>query len=213
MLTSCRAAILVASLVIVTVFVLFIIQSKRKLNFLYLALALVLCLGIGLIVFRDQVGKLIAMIVEKLNSGLNGRDALWPWCIEMFKKYPVFGFGFVADGPVPSLSHDTAVVLAHNTPLQWLTSLGIIGTLMMCYFYFVKYKIVFKGVTFNKCFLIISILAMELIGMFDQTPSMDIFMYILAVVLVASCETTKKQFNKVKTYKKVVWKTPLHIKK
>ncbi|MBE7089251.1 MAG: O-antigen ligase family protein [Clostridiales bacterium] len=212
-LTSCRAAILVASLVIIAIFVLFIVQSKRRLNFLWLTLALALCLGVVLIVFRGQVGKLIAMIGEKLNSGLNGRDELWPWCIEMFKKYPVFGFGFVADEPVPSLSHNTTVALAHNTPLQWLTSLGIIGTLVMCYFYFVKYKIVFKGASLNKCFLIISILAIELIGMFDQTPSMDIFMYILAVVLIACCERPKKQYKMVKTYKKAVWKTPLHMHK
>ena len=70
----------------------------------------------------------------------NGRQILWPWCWNKFKENPLFGIGFVSkDDSVPTLVSTDSIVLAHNSILQYLTSLGIIGTLMMGYFYFKKY--------------------------------------------------------------------------
>ena len=187
-LTSVRTSIAVASILLVVLYVLYVKRSKRKLNFLWVALAVFLLVFAGVLIFKTQVENLIQMLVAKFNSGLNGRDELWPWCIEKFKDYPIFGYGFVADESVPSLSYGTTVVLAHNTILQWVTSLGIIGTILMLCAYFVKYKICFSGCIKMKIFVILAIVSIELTGMLDQAPSMDFFMYMLSIVLVSSCE-------------------------
>ncbi len=197
-LTCCRTTIFVSSLVMIAIYVLFIKYSKARIKFLWLTLALVVAFALSLIVFREYVGSLLNMIREKISSGFNGRDELWPWCIEKFKQYPIFGYGFVADEYVPSLRTYTTVVLAHNTLLQWLTSLGIVGTLLMGVFYFYKYKILFDDVGRRKLFIIISVIAIEIAGMFDQAPSMDTFTYILVIVLISASEGINRRRSKPK---------------
>lgn len=192
LLTCCRTTIVVSTLVMIAIYVLNIKYSSKKTNFVWLTLAGVVAFAICLVVFRDYVSSLLNMLREKASSGLNGRNKLWPWCFEKFKEYPVFGYGFVADEYLPSLRTYTTIVLAHNTFLQWLTSLGIVGTVLMCVAYVLKYKIVFSVITKRRFFLIISILAIELAGMFDQAPAMDTFVYILSIILVCACESVPK---------------------
>ncbi len=190
-LTCCRTTILVAGLALVAIFVSFVLESKKKLNFLWLSLAICGVLIVLGVVFRNEVVGVFNTLFEKVNSGLNGRGELWPWCIDRFKEYPIFGYGFVADQPLPSLREFSNVVMAHKTALQWLTSLGIVGSLAMCYFYFQKYWIIFRKFNKKTAFVAISVLAIALTGTFDQAPTMDIFTYVLSLLLVASVERLK----------------------
>lgn len=195
-LTCCRITILVSAIVLICIYVLLIVESKTKMRFLWFSLACVLVAVTLFIVFREYVYSFVEMILIKVQSGLNGREELWPWCIDIFLEYPAFGYGFVADGPVPSIRQLTTIVLAHNTALQWLTSLGVVGTLLMCYFYFKKYKTVFRKFSKTKVFCLLIVLAIEIIGMLDQAPSMDTFVYILPLVVVASAEQIEENKSK-----------------
>ncbi len=203
-LTCCRTIMLISALAVATIAVLFVIYSPKRLNFLWVFLTILAVCGIVLIFFFDFILSTVNMVFEKINSGLNGRGELWPWCWNAFLEYPVFGYGFIADEPIPSLRDFTNTVLAHNTVLQWLTSLGIVGTVLMLYFYFAKYTAVFKRFTPVKIFALLAILVVELSGMLDQAASMDIFTYIVPIVLVSACEEHNDQnLEKAKEVKKL----------
>lgn len=121
-------------------------------------------------------------------KGLSGRGKLWEWCLERFYEHPVFGYGFYFDGEIPSLRRSVRIILAHNTFLQWLTSTGIVGVVLMAIFYYHKYKIVFSGKIFNALSIITSIVAVEISGFFDQAATMDPFLPILVIILISAIE-------------------------
>ncbi len=196
-LTCCRITTLVSFMVLIAVYVLLIVDSENKKRFLWFTLVCVVIVSLLSVIFREYIYSLFEMLLEKLQSGLNGRDQLWPWCFDRFLENPIFGMGFVSDTPVPSLREFTTIVLAHNTVLQWLTSLGVIGTLLMGYFYFKKYTTIFKKFSKSKVFCLLAVLVIEVVGMLDQAPAMDTFTYILPLVLIASCESFNEKSGQV----------------
>ena len=188
-LSCCRTMLAISCLAEVAVYVFLIVFSPKKLNFLWLTLLLVAVAITGCILFEDRISKFIAMILEKLGRGLNGRESLWPWCIEKFLSYPVFGYGFIASEAPPTVR--TNLVLAHNTLLQWCTSLGVIGASMMSFFYIAKYKTLLKGFNSSRLFALIAILGIELSGILDQAAAMDFFVFLIPIILISSVETAE----------------------
>lgn len=164
------------------------IKSKNKPIFLFICIVLLFIFEITLTIWMDKLSNLLDWHMNLGVSG-NGRDSLWPWCIERFLASPVFGVGYTSNIPVPSLMTTDSIILAHNTILQWLTSLGVFGTLLMFYFTLTKYFICFKGINQFKLFNILSILIIALSGITDQSPTMDLFIISISVILITLAET------------------------
>lgn len=194
-ITYCRMMLVVGSLALLTFTVLSLIKSPNVKKYLVYIGGILLVLTIGVIICWDTILVLIREMSYK--SLLGGREELWPWCIEMFKKHPLFGIGFKIPEVVPTMGAGADnYVLAHNTILQWLTSLGIVGTLLMTLFSVVKYQIVLKGFKGKGVIISILIIFVALNGMMDQAPQMDPFIYNIVIVLIASIE--KLCFHKIK---------------
>lgn len=195
-LTYSRWMILISILVIVPLVVIAIIKSKKKLNFLWVTLGLLGFVAIMIVIFRDKAISIVTHLFDKNKKGSNGRGSLWPWCIDRFKEYPIFGYGFVADELVPAVREYSAIILAHNTILQWITSCGIVGTLMMAYFYFIKYRIMFTKINFDRLLTLFAIIMIALSGMLDQAATMDFFMYLVPFMYLAIIENENKVDSK-----------------
>ena len=190
-LTYSRWMILISALVLVPLVVIAIIKSKKKLNFLWVTLGLLGFVTIMIAIFRDKAISIVTHLFDKNKKGSNGRGDLWPWCIDKFKESPIFGYGFVADEPVPGVRDYSAIILAHNTILQWLTSCGVVGILLMGYFYFVKYRAMFTKINFDRLFTLFAIFMIELSGMLDQASTMDFFIYLVPFIYLAIIENEK----------------------
>lgn len=193
-LTSCRLMVLLALITLITLFIVMFIKSENKKAFLLIIGLGVLTTTIIWIIKPHIINNLIQSLLSR-GISLNGRDELWPWCWNKFKEFPIFGIGFYSSEKVPGVTALINIVLAHNTPLQWLTSLGIFGTLLMGYFYFKKYQISFKNFKFKNLFLIISIILIELSGITDQAATMDIFVYLLSLILISAIEKENDQLQ------------------
>ena len=186
--TCCRTVIAVAGVLVIPLMVLSAIFSTKK---LYAWIIVGLILGgllIAVLIKKDQVIAQVVQMLEKTGGGANGRDQLWQWCWEKFEKFPLFGYGFVADEPLPSLRNDIPIVLAHNTILQWLTSLGFIGSAFISVFYFYKYYVIFKGFNKTKISVFAIIIALALISTLDQSPTMDFFVFFTPLLCIAGTE-------------------------
>ncbi len=188
-LSCCRIVMAVASLALVAIYFLLLAYSPRRRKF-FIVTVCIACVVIDVVLlsFKEQMFEFIEMISDKLGRGLNGRDKLWEWCVEKFFEYPVFGYGFVADEVPPSLRNNA--VLAHNTVLQWLCSLGVVGSAMTVWFYVVKYKFLLKEFSITRAFYIIAIFGIALAGIFDQSPSADAFTFLTPLLLLAGLESS-----------------------
>ena len=186
--SRCRMMILVAAVILVVEFVLFVVRSEKKINFLWLALFVIAVAGAIAVALRTEIKEIFEQLISKNYKGTNGRSLLWPWCMEKFEEYPYFGYGFVGDN-VPTV-RDTIVplVLAHNTLLQWLTSTGIIGLSLAAYFYLGKYSTLFRNFNSEKIFHAVCVLAIALSGITDQAATMDVFVVITPFIVIAASE-------------------------
>ncbi|MDY6366927.1 MAG: O-antigen ligase family protein, partial [Clostridia bacterium] len=130
LITKCRFMTVIAALVWLFAYVDFFIKTPNKKLFTWATIIAVLAiLGVA-VVFRKKLIDLITEFATKGQKGANGRDELWPWCIEKFLKFPVFGYGYlteVGDSTYKEKVDIVNMILAHNTMLQWITCSGIVG--------------------------------------------------------------------------------------
>lgn len=189
-ITRCRVAFGICALGVVAFSIMLIIFSPKK---RYAIISIFAIVGVALLVCvlkREVLLEKVSHFLTKGKSGVSGRDELWEWCWQRFTEYPVLGFGMVSDTSVPWLRDvgSLNLVLAHNTVIQWLTSLGIIGSAFISVFYFYKYYAVLNGFNKSKIWAFAGILLLALAGTLDQSPTMDYFTFLLPLVCVASTE-------------------------
>ena len=197
--TYCRMMVALGALSLICLSILTLKNSpdKKRYSIFLLALLLVV-LGI-VIAFWGILVQMLDILTGK--QGLGGREILWPWCFEQFKNNPIFGIGFKITETVPMMGAGAGnYVLAHNTIIQWLASLGIIGTLLMFTYVFVKYKILFKDFSGKGLILRLLIIFIAINGITDQAPQMDPFIYNIVIVIMAWIESvtwhkTKKEIE------------------
>lgn len=195
-LSTCKTVQILSVLFFFPLLVLMIIKSKNK---IFLIIIFVLSLGVAVYVLSTKMEEIIKAINEIITPPENdvGRGSVWPWCWNKFLEYPIFGYGFIAGEEVPgTFENYMNIVMAHNTLLQWLTSLGVVGTLLMGYLYFKKYSIAFKNLTIKKMLYVSCLLAIALTGITDQAPTMDFFMFVIPLIIVSSIEKQEEDFQK-----------------
>ena len=184
LLTYCRGVIVTSSLVILALCIWLIAKSpKRKALSITFGSVLV---GVGILTFA--IPTLREIVIGFISRGLStsGRDKLWEWCIEQFRSSPIFGIGFVVSEPPPSLTLN--IVMAHNTVLQWFTSLGIVGTVLMIPFYYQKYKTFFGKYNFNKLCCLCCVLCIALEGILNPACFIVFFVVAMSLVIVGAVE-------------------------
>lgn len=188
-ITFCRTMIAVAVFTEVALYVLFIVYSEKPSAFMWANL--VICAAVALC--ACFYGEIVKPVLDRLvlKNGLSGRDTLWSWCVKTFAEYPLFGYGFLCSEDVTAVRN--GILLAHNTILQWLVSLGVVGTALMGYFYFYKYKILFTDFDKSKLFTLFAVLIVALSGTFDQAAAMDFFVFLTPLVITAGAEGNVKK--------------------
>lgn len=188
LLTYCRGVIVTSSLVILGLCIYLIAKSpKRKVLAITFGSVFV---EVGILTFAIPPLREIAIGFVQRGLSTSGRDELWAWCIEQFRSSPIFGVGFATSEPPPSLTLN--IVMAHNTILQWFTSLGIVGTVLMIPFYYQKYKTFFGKYNFNKLCCLCCVLCIALEGILNPACTLVFFVVAISLVLVASVETENK---------------------
>lgn len=192
LITYCRTAVALAGLTMVTFTVLSFVKSPDKKRYGIYLVSCVLACAVIVFLCWNTICPIISKFMDRLLSGDgSGRETLWPWCIERFKEAPVFGIGFkyYGEGGVPFMGPGaSSYVLAHNTILQWLCSLGVVGTVAMLFFTVCKYRIIEKDFKGEGFLLRLTIIFFALSGVFDQAVQMDPFIYNIIIVLIASVE-------------------------
>lgn len=187
-----RIATFVGGIFTIVCLIIIFIKSPNKKIFL-ISYSVIFAGVVLFAVFKWE--KFWHLIERYVNMGFygNGRQVLWPWCIERFKREPFFGIGFLTYGdPVPTVELDN-VVLAHNTILQFLTSTGIIGSLFVLYFYIKKYRVLLNDFKKFDLFTFLISLCIALVGMVDQSVTMDMFVIMIWILFIALAEILNKE--------------------
>lgn len=165
--TQSRGCILVSTPLMIFYLIYLIVKTKNKTRYMIIAnlavyaIAAIVCIVIFKDKFIDLFGKMFAKGLDD-----SGRFELYSEAWELFKKHFIFGTGyFYKTDQIKSFMY-----MFHSTPLQIMANLGVVGIIAFAYFYYHKYKILFKNLksTFGMA-IIMAIVALELYGLIDVT--------------------------------------------
>lgn len=199
--TNCRTVIAIAAVAYVIGAVDLIKASKKNRWWFLIVIPIIGLLLGGMFLFANErtlefFNELFTKFTRDDNYTSGRFDSLWPYCWEKFTSNPWLGVGYTTTGEdlVPALRPTAQhFILAHNTVIQWLASLGIIGTLLMGYFCFAKYKTLFTTKPKENLYVIICVLIIALSGMMDQAASMEYFIWLMPIIFTAAVERTAKE--------------------
>lgn len=187
--TYSRMGMLTCGILFLVAIIYMFVRSHNKPVFLFIGIVAFFIFEIITLVWWNKVSQLLDWYTGLGISG-NGRETLYPWCWEQFIENPIFGVGFVTEEVVPTMVVSDHIILAHNTPLQYLTSLGIIGSLMMIYFHVQEYIVACKN--FNS-FKFMNFLQIMVITIFGFTATKDVFVIIILYTLLVLSENDSDQ--------------------
>lgn len=130
--TLCRNALLFGIPTFIGGTLVYLITGKSSLRQRMVALggfvaAAAAVLAVMFVVMPDGFIREITAFFTTTGFKDRGRIRIWTDRINNFKRYPIFGTGFVVEGSL----HDANVMLAHNTIVDMLGSCGIVG--FACY--------------------------------------------------------------------------------
>ena len=190
--TLARASVLVGTVGFVMCMIISCCAGKNKKSCRISAISVVVLTAIVLLIFKEQLSEIF---VHYFNKGFSdsGRRSLWKYFLDGFKEAPVFGNGFFYFTRGPQLSSFTPV-LAHNTFVQLLASMGVFGLLAYVFYRVCTLIPFFKHFTIEKFmlgasggFLVFESLIDNFIFWFNPT-----FVYNICIVLaIMHCEQFK----------------------
>ena len=197
--TNSRGGILICFVTILVCDIYYLLNAKNKkyagkvlLIILTVYLAL---LGFALIFFNDLI---YSMFSGFINDGLSldNRFFIWFKSKDYFFENPLFGLGMFHN------YHDAGGVFnfiwqSHNSILQLLSSLGLIGFTGYIIHAYHKYKVTIRKTTFHICVLI-SFITTEIYGLIDCTypaPYALVPILILLISIDAMNEKERLQFK------------------
>lgn len=135
MLSYKRSLLLIPVFATIFLFLVSDINKKLKKGLTFLLIAI----GIVIVVINifpetlDTIGRLGNESSE--NSGLNGREQLWGYAFDMFKKNPVLGLGFYSYTTYCYSQGFQWDYLTHNIYIQLLGETGVIGFVIFVTFF------------------------------------------------------------------------------
>lgn len=116
--------------------------------------------ALAVILFAPEFFATVSGKLTSLDLDDNGRFELFVQAFDDFKLNPLFGVGFFHN-------YDVIPNWYHNTVLQVIGSLGIVGTLAFIPFFYQRYVMVFKK--FNLCnfYMLCAVVLSALYGLVD----------------------------------------------
>ncbi|MCQ2387123.1 MAG: O-antigen ligase family protein [Clostridia bacterium] len=195
LVVKCRCVLLISIPAFVSLAILLLIKSKNKLYTGFMLIAFLIATICVFVFSPGVIQQFKARVMTENTSGRTGPNGLWSWCLEQFNNSKLFGVGFINKAGEVRWQRAGAskFILAHNTVIQWLCSLGIFGTVLMIVYYIGKYKTVIFNFTKPSFFISFILIAVALTGTFDQAAAMDFFVFNMPLTMIASIERRDKK--------------------
>ena len=205
-LTTSRGAIIFGSIefFIAIIATAFLTKGKKRKGYIFFGIGLLIMLGLVLGLFYSKISSGFKIIFY---DGMrdNGRFPLYREAIACFFQYPIFGveFGFI--GKSTYLIDATGIYQFHDTILQMVACLGIVGLISYLYYYYTKLEIIFEGINTYGIYLLIAYVGYEGYSMVNTGTIQGFPICTLIAALTVALEIDTKQLEP-ELYKKLLYK-------
>ena len=190
-LSQSRGALLVGTVALALCLLTLCVGGRNRRINRFLTAAILL---FGAIILALFAKKLVVLVQGFLQTGFsdNGRIEIWKLGIQNFFERPIFGCGFYDSYQNDAWDVGVFPHLFHNTPIQLLSSAGMLGLLAYLWHRICTLRAVFARPSHKKIFLSIGILAFLLFNLIDVVffliyPTM---FYALMLLFIENSEVT-----------------------
>ena len=182
-ITFSRGNILIALFVIPAAFVYTLIKSPYRFRILLATGGALLLFGLFFLCFSAELSHYFSFFFDFAeNAGDRGRIILWQAAWQRFLENPVFGCGFMKDG-------NGTLWMVHCTPLEILSSAGVVGVLGCVLFYLQRFGMIFRRFSAFRFFALLILAAFELYGLIDVMLFSFHTIYVYLFLVAAEKET------------------------
>ncbi len=197
-LTASRAAMISVPVyfIICVIVSAFVVERKYLsaylLTFIFLFLSVLAFLYVVQLKSPDVIQDVINTIYK---SGFesNGRITLWKESIRMFLESPIFGKGLLHDS-VDTTGLENFFWQSHNTVLQTMSSLGLVGLCGLLLHTFAKYRACCKkGIA--TIFVLMMFIGTEIYGLIDCLMPSPYYVIPLLTLMITLDVIPKKEQN------------------
>ncbi len=178
---------------IITIIVTFFTVDKRKRKE-YIIITLILVLLCGLL-FGALYKKIIGFIHYMFSDGMNdsGRFELYREALACFFEYPVFGVGLGYSGRMAAVFNSIGIYMFHNTILQYIACLGLVGLAAFAYLYFARLEIIFEEWNTYSLYIMMAFIGFEGYSLLNTGTVQGYPTAILIAILYEAHEIDTKQ--------------------
>ena len=203
-LTTSRGGALfgVLELVITVLVTIIVLDKKRRKEYLVFAVIVLAIAGAG---FGLLYNKIISFIKYIFADGMNdsGRFELYREAIACFFEYPIFGVGYGYAGSWHAMTNFMGVYMFHDTILQFVACLGIVGFTAFAYFYFARMEILFEVKTEYSLFMLMVFIGFEGYSLLDPGTIEGYPACVIMMILYTAHEIDTKQVES-RIYRKLI---------
>lgn len=165
-LSQSRGALVAASITLgLSLLVLLCGGRNRRINRIFTGAILLGMIGF-VALFFNKILRLVKTMLE-LGVSDNGRYRIWSTALEKFREYPIFGAGFYTDFSYSNWEKDVYPYLYHNTPLQVLSSGGVVAFSAYVWHRITTLALVFRKPDPYKTFMGLCILGLLIFCLFE----------------------------------------------
>jgi len=179
--TLSRNAWIFGTLAFVASFIIGAIFGRRRRLFRILLLIGSLAVLSIAVIFGREIYELFKVNFDR-GFDDNGRFNLWIYGLNEFFESPIFGKGFYGLHPYEEFGFP---IMVHNTPIQLLACMGVVGLLAYAYYRYETLKPFFYRPSLEKAMLGISLLVVILGSLLDNflfyIPHMLYYPIVLAI--------------------------------
>lgn len=157
----------------ILIFIVFKYGSKDKKYEFLLALLIIL---LPVLLNFNLLKIILDGFKNSLDDPTTGRIEIWKKGIEVFKKYPYFGGGWLSN---KIGSHGGRPLIYHSTIIHTLAVMGIFGMISVIINWYESFYIMFKKINFEKMIIFSGFISTFIVGMMDITQHAVFFMPII----------------------------------
>ena len=185
-MTLSRNAMIWATLFLAFGILVGMVYGERKKFFRSAFTVLTVISFFAVMIFYNKIHDLFLQIINKGFSD-NGRFVLWEQALDNFASSPIFGTGFFGFGaPEIELAADFLPTMAHNTVMELLSAMGIVGFVAYGYYRLRSFVPLITKPSFEKLAIASSLMITVLASMLDNFDfyfyTMYLYMILLAIV-------------------------------
>lgn len=194
-LATSRAGIIFCTLEILLFLIYIFWKGNNRIPLIYIISFMVIIIASVIFIFRAHIAPLVDKAINDIfNINTSARKEIYQYGMQQFLNNPIFGAGLGMDTH-PSTDYfipPNCIYWLHSTPIQILASMGFVGVIAYAFFYYKRFKMLFKHKNAFSTIMSLGIIVFEIYSLIDSGTFIPFPTFFMILVITIALELSNK---------------------